>query len=126
MTNLKHLPFLVPLWLCGEMSLLVGVCGLEARTTNSLTTNSRTTNSRTTGSRTTGSRTTGSRITGSRTAAGSSSVHAGQVAPEGWVGFADAGGVVDDNVGPAEADERQAHGHAVVVVGFKENRRCVG
>ncbi len=111
MTNLKHLPFSVPLWLCGEMSCLVGVCGLEARTTNS---------------RTTGSRTTGSRITGSRTAAGSSSVHAGQVAPEGWVGFADAGGVVDDNVGPAEADERQAHGHAVVVVGFKENRRCVG
>ena len=121
MTNLKHLPFSVPLWLCGEMSLLVGVCGLEARTTNSLTTNSLTTNSHPTGSRTTGSR-----ITGSRTAAGSSAVHAGQVAPEGWVGFADAGGVVDDNVGPAEADERQAHGHAVVVVGFKENRRCVG
>jgi len=111
MTNLKHLPFSVPLWLCGEMSLLVGVCGLEARTTNSLTTNSHPT---------------GSRTTGSRTAAGSSAVHAGQVAPEGWVGFADAGGVVDDNVGPAEADERQAHGHAVVVVGFKENRRCVG
>lgn len=39
--------------------------------------------------------------------------------PEGWVGFCDAGGVFDEDVGAAEADDCEAHGHAVVVVGVE-------
>lgn len=45
----------------------------------------------------------------------------GEVLEVVGVGLSDAPGVVDGDVGPAQGEEREGHGHAVVVVGAEDD-----
>ncbi len=54
-------------------------------------------------------------------------IQRGEVLPESWIGLGDAGRVADAHVRAAEADQREGHGHAVVVVGVEGKvSRCRG